>query len=116
MERAKQALGGAWEPLHGGGHGLLLCLNDDHFGNGAKTPFWDSPWLLGRKPKDIAPLIYGAFTRKNWKVREALDGNAWILKINHNIVASIAHIRQFFTLWMLVHDLHLDTQADDDII
>ena len=33
-------------------------------GNGAKTPFWDSPWLLGRKPKDIAPLIYEASKRK----------------------------------------------------
>ena len=37
-------------------------------GNGAKTPFWDSPWLFGRKPKDIAPLIHEASTRKNWKV------------------------------------------------
>ena len=34
-------------------------------GNGAKTPFWDSPWLLGRKPKDIAPLIHEASKRTN---------------------------------------------------
>lgn len=34
-------------------------------GNGARTPFWDSPWLLGRKPKEIAPLIYEASSRKN---------------------------------------------------
>ena len=34
-------------------------------GNGAKTPFWDSPWLLGRKPKDIAPLVFEASRRKN---------------------------------------------------
>ena len=27
-------------------------------GNGAIAPFWDSPWLNGKKPKDIAPLIY----------------------------------------------------------
>ena len=53
------------------------CTVEDHdffyasttiiLGNGAKTPFWDSPWLLGRKPKDIAPLIFEASRRKNWK-------------------------------------------------
>ena len=102
------------------------CMEDDMdffyasttiiLGNGAKTPFWDSPWLLGRKLKDIAPLIYEASTRKNWKVREALHGDAWILKIGRNTIVSGAHILQFFTLWMLVHDLHLDQQTDDDII
>mgnify|MGYP000919645200 FL=1 len=34
-------------------------------GDGAKMPFWGSPWLLGRKPKDIAPLIYEASRIKN---------------------------------------------------
>ncbi|KAE8813105.1 Serine carboxypeptidase-like 18 [Hordeum vulgare] len=84
--------------------------------NGAKTPFWDSPWLLRQKPKDIAPLIFEASSRKNWKVPEALNGNAWILKLNNNIVVSSHFIRQFFTIWMLVHDLHLDEHSDDDII
>ena len=41
-------------------------------GNGAKTPFWDSPWLLGRKPKDIAPLIFQASKRKRLTLRQAL--------------------------------------------
>jgi hypothetical protein len=27
-------------------------------GNGRKTPFWDAPWLDGRKPKEFAPLIF----------------------------------------------------------
>jgi hypothetical protein len=31
--------------------------------NGARTPFWDSPWLLERKPKDLAPLIFEAYSR-----------------------------------------------------
>ena len=72
----------------GGGN---LCDEDDlnffyacttiTVGNGARTPFWDSPWLLGRKPRDIAPLIYEASSRKRWKAREALKESAWILKI-----------------------------------
>ena len=49
-------------------------------------------------------------------MREALKGNAWILKINPNTVVTVGHIREFFALWMLVHDFHLDDQAEDDII
>lgn len=85
-------------------------------GNGARTPFWDSPCLLGRKPKDIAPLIFEALRRKNWKVREALNGSAWILSINNNTVVSGDHIREFFTLWMLINDFHLDDHLKDDIV
>lgn len=85
-------------------------------GNGAKTPFWDSPWLLGRKPKEIAPLIYEASSRKNWKVREAIKDNAWILKIRSDTVVSIDHIREFFTLWMLLLDVILDEHSEDDIV
>ena len=69
-------------------------------GNGARTPFWDSPWLLGRSPKDIAPLIFKASKRKSWKVREALKHNAWILKIKTPTNVTAEHITQFFILWM----------------
>ena len=85
-------------------------------GNGAKTPFWESPWLLGRKPKDIAPLIYESSSRKHWKVREALKENALILKIRPPAVVSTEHVAQFFTLWMLLHEVHLDELAEDDIV
>ena len=85
-------------------------------GNGAKTPFWDSPWLLGRKPKDIAPLIYKASKRKNWKVREALSHNAWILKIKPPTIISAELITQFFTLWALLHEVQLDDLTEDDIV
>lgn len=82
-------------------------------GDEAKTPFWDSPWL---KPKEIAPLIFEALSRKSWKVREALKGNAWILKINHNIVVTGQHICEFFILLTLLYNFHLDEQLMDDIV
>ena len=84
-------------------------------GNGAKTPFWDSPWLLGRKPKDIAPLIFGASKKKNWKVHETLKGNAWILKIKIDTPVTAAIVHEFFSLWMFVNEVHLDEHAEDDI-
>ena len=85
-------------------------------GNGAKTPFWDSPWLHGCKPKGVAPLVFVASSRKNWKVREALQNNAWILKINTSTVVSVEHIRQFFTLWELVNGVHLDALSEYTIV
>ena len=86
------------------------------FGNGAKTSLWDSPWLLGRKPKDTTPLVYEALRRKKWKVWEALKENAWIFKINYNSAVSGDHFRKFLTLWMLVHNFPLDVQTEDVII
>jgi hypothetical protein len=33
-------------------------------GNGTIASFWDSPWLNGLKPKDIATLIFESSKRK----------------------------------------------------
>ena len=85
-------------------------------GNGARIPFWDSPLLLGRMPKDIAPLIYEASKRKNWKVREAMKHNAWILKINPPTNVSVELITQFFALWLILNEVQLDELNEDDIL
>ena len=85
-------------------------------GNGAKALFWDSPWLLGRKPKDIAPLIFQASKRKRSTLRQALQGNAWMTHIKHATILSVTHIREFFSLWALVHDFHLDDHVQNDIV
>lgn len=85
-------------------------------GDGAKAPFSRSPWLPGRKPKDIAPLIYEASMRKNWKVREALKDDAWVVRIKSNVQVSVQHIRQFMELSTLLSEFHLDELAEDEII
>jgi hypothetical protein len=41
-------------------------------GNGKIAPFWDSPWLEGKRPKDIAPLIYEVSKKKRCTVAQAL--------------------------------------------
>lgn len=84
-------------------------------GNGAKTPFWDAPWVHGQKPKDIAPFIHEASTRKNWKVKEALNEGAWISIIKMTINFTMAHIHQFVELWMLISEFPLKEHAEDEI-
>jgi hypothetical protein len=43
--------------------------------------FWDSSWLDGGRPKDISPLIYKIFKKKNCIVRKALENNFWVSQI-----------------------------------
>ena len=38
-------------------------------GNGGKTPFWEAPWLGGKRPKDIAPTHFCGLQAKKM-VRE----------------------------------------------
>jgi hypothetical protein len=50
-------------------------------GNGKIAPFWDSPWLEGKRPKDIAPLIYEVSKKKRCTVAQALVSKSCILNI-----------------------------------
>jgi hypothetical protein len=85
-------------------------------GNGKKTPFWHAPWLGGRKPIDIAPLIFNSSKRKNWKVAQALNDRAWIAKIDLGKPFTADHLRQFVELWTLLNTVTLRHDIDDDII
>ena len=69
-----------------------------------------------RKPRDIAPLTYEASTRKNWKVREALNNDAWVSRICILDSFSLNHLCQFVTLWTTLRGFHLDADAKDDIV
>jgi hypothetical protein len=69
-------------------------------GNGKIAPFWDSPWLNGRKPKNIDPLIYEVSTRTKWKVNQALLNDAWISKIKMDTSLTVQHIHEYIRLWV----------------
>ena len=97
-------------------YSLFYASTSIFVGNGARTPFWDAPWVNDRKPRDIAPLIYEASTRKNWKVREALSNDAWVSRIRIPDSFSLNHLRQFVTLWTTLRGFHLEEDAEDDIV
>jgi hypothetical protein len=67
-------------------------------GNGHKTLFWHAPWLHGRKPIDIAPLIYACSKRKNWTICQALSNGAWTKKVVLGPNFTLDHITQFVEL------------------
>jgi hypothetical protein len=37
---------------------LFAACTSIKLGNGHKTSFWHSAWLIGQRPKDLAPLLY----------------------------------------------------------
>lgn len=41
-------------------------------GNGERARFWESAWLEGRAPRDLAPNLYKLAWRKNLSVREEI--------------------------------------------
>jgi hypothetical protein len=84
-------------------------------GNGSKTPFWFAPWLEGKKPIEVAPLIFASSKRKNWKVAQALLDNAWVNKVALGEDFTFEHLAQFIELWTLIQNFNLNENVEDDI-
>jgi hypothetical protein len=84
-------------------------------GDGRTTNFWHTPWLQGRKPKDIAPLIFAISTRKNFTVREGLTNNFWIAKLDNSEISTTNHVVEFVELWSLINEVHLVEGSNDGI-
>jgi hypothetical protein len=69
----------------------------------------------GGKPIDFAPLIYALSKRKNWKVSQAMDEDAWVEKIDLGCPFTMEHFSQYVELWSLIANVHLDQETEDDI-
>lgn len=94
---------------------LFYASTSISLGNGMIASFWDSPWLNDTKPKDIAPLIYEASTRKRWKVNQALTDHAWVKQIKMDTNLTIQHLHEYIRLWNLLRDIHLNELLEDTI-
>jgi hypothetical protein len=78
---------------------LFYISTTIYVGNGKIAHFGESPWLNGRKPKDIPSLIFQASSRNKWNVEQATCGCAWIYKIKMDGNLRIPHLREFISLW-----------------
>lgn len=116
MEGAQKNVGGHQHPCNEADMDIFYAATSISVGNGRKTPFWHAPWLQGRKPIDIAPLIFALSKRKNWNVFQALHGGAWIEKIALGPRFTLQHLEQFVELWRLINHVHLDDNVEDDIL
>ncbi|XP_022681253.1 uncharacterized protein LOC101760247 isoform X1 [Setaria italica] len=85
-------------------------------GDGAKTSFWNSAWVQGQRPKDMAPSIFSISKRKNRSLRDALHNRTWIRDININHSSfSVQHFREYVLLWQVVQQVALRPGVQDEI-
>jgi len=57
---------------------LFAAATSISLGDGSKTDFWNSAWIGGCRPKDIAPDIFAISRKKNQKIKDALTDDTWL--------------------------------------
>jgi len=85
---------------------LFRACTRVQLGNGNTAQFWESCWLDGRAPRDIAPLLYRLAWRKNLKVSDQLVNQCWTRGLWR--MSTVEEMAQFVLLWDLVHGVVLN--------
>ena len=92
---------------------LFRACTKVHIGNGAKAKFWESCWLDGKAPRDVAPSLYKLAWRKNLTVKEQMINQSWTRGLWH--MQSVKEMAECVRLWDLVQGVEL-TDEEDEII
>lgn len=79
-------------------------------GNGNTAKFWDSAWLNGQAPRDIAPNLFKLAWRKQQTVAEDLQNDNWMRGLWR--MNSAEELAEYVALWSLVQDIRLLQQED----
>src|SRR6185312_11745460 len=85
-------------------------------GDGRKTQFWDSAWMQGCRPRDVAPSLFEISKRKNRTLYEALHANTWIRDIDlQHPTFSAHHFAEFVQVWKETQQIHLRSGVQYEI-
>lgn len=79
-------------------------------GNGRRAKFWDSSWINGQAPRDIAPQLYKLAWRKNQCVRDDLQDFNWTRGLWR--MTTTSEMAEFISLWTLVSETFLNDEED----
>jgi hypothetical protein len=82
-------------------------------GNGTTASFWQSSWLQGTAPKNIAPTLFKKTKRRNVRVNKALERNKWVDHVSP--ISSQQEVTEFVALWELTREVTLDNSREDSI-
>jgi hypothetical protein len=88
----------------------LFKLSTMVIGNGSKARFWESSWLVGRAPRDIAPWLYKLAWRKSLTVAEELQDANWMRGLWR--MNDVKEMVELINLWPLAKDVQLSEQKD----
>ncbi|KAG2592888.1 hypothetical protein PVAP13_5NG584850 [Panicum virgatum] len=79
-------------------------------GDGSKAHFWQSAWLEGQAPKDLAPNLFASSKKKRLSVRVAIQDNSWVRNIRIPLLTSQQHFVEFVNLWTRLQSVELPYQ------
>ena len=95
---------------------LFAVLTEVKIGDGQKASFWESSWLQGVRPKDIAPKIFDISCKKGVTVATALRDGHWITQINIDAGLTLEHLQQFLALWEKLATVAIQPGVQDSIL
>lgn len=84
-----------------------------NLGDGNKAKFWESTWLNGVAPRDIAPNLYKLAWRKNLTVADDIRDANWTRGFWR--MSTAEEIAELVNLWFLVDNVQLQ-QHEDSIV
>lgn len=79
-------------------------------GDGNKASFWESTWLDGRAPRDIAPNLFKLARPKNRTVRQGLRNDSWTKGLWRMTTAD--EMADMVQLWNRIGQVQLTDQPD----
>ena len=85
-------------------------------GDGQKASFWESPWLEGFRPKDIAPKIFEISRKKGASVATTLRDGHWINQIDYHNDLTLEHLQQLLALWEKLLNVIIRPGVKDTIL
>jgi hypothetical protein len=89
---------------------LFFSSTHLHIGDGKNTPFWESRWLQGEAPKNLAPNLYVVARFKFRNVHIELTNDNWIRNLKN--VTTPVQLEEFTLLFMALSSVTLNDQKD----
>jgi len=81
-------------------------------GDRSKVHFWQSAWLEGQAPKDLAPNLFASSKKKCLSIRAVIQDNSWVRHIRIPLLTSQQHFVEFVNLWTRLQSFELRLRAD----
>jgi hypothetical protein len=89
---------------------LFRCSTVVTVGDGRKALFWDSTWVDGHAPRDIAPHLYKLAWRKRLTVREEVANQTWTRGLWR--MSTATEMAEFVLLWEQVQAVQFSDLQD----
>jgi len=82
---------------------LFRCSTSVTIGDGRTASFWDSSWVRGHAPRDVAPNLYKLAWRKRLSVREEIENQTWTRGLWR--MSTATEMAEFIVLWEAVQQV-----------